>query len=44
MEDSNLVTLEWLKHLMMKAGFQGFSAFFPKWELENHGFWGESTE
>lgn len=37
MEDSNLVTLELLKHLIFKAGFQRFSAFFPKQELENHG-------
>lgn len=30
MEDSNLVTLELLKPLIFKAGFQGLSAFFPK--------------
>lgn len=32
MEDSNLVTLELLKPLIFKAGFQGLSAFLPKWE------------
>lgn len=37
MKNSNLVTLELLKHVMLKAESGRLSAFFPKQELRESG-------
>lgn len=42
MKDSDLVTLELLKHVVFKVECGGFSAFFPKQELGESGLLGRS--